>query len=130
MKKLIALVLALLMVIAMTACGSTPAASDAPKTDAPATDAPKTDAPVTDAPATGSGDPVKVVFIPKNLGNPYFEAINMGFEKAIEEIGADKFEYEFTGRLLLKPQARLSMWTPPFKMARTLSSLRRTPTTR
>lgn len=37
MKKLIALVLALLMVIAMTACGSAPAASEAPKTDAPAT---------------------------------------------------------------------------------------------
>ena len=97
MKKLIALVLALLMVIAMTACGSAPAASEAPKTDAPATDAPKTDAPATEAPAGGDGEPVKVVFIPKNLGNPYFEAINLGFEKAIEEIGADKFEYEFTG---------------------------------
>ena len=97
MKKLIALVLALLMVIAMTACGGAPAASEAPKTDAPKTDAPKTDAPATEAPAGGDGEPVKVVFIPKNLGNPYFEAINLGFEKAIEEIGADKFEYEFTG---------------------------------
>ena len=40
---------------------------------------------------------VDMVFIPKNLGNPYFEAIDYGFKEAIDEIGADKFTYLMTG---------------------------------
>ena len=42
MKKLIALLLALVMILSMTACGgsSAPAATEAPKADAPATEAP------------------------------------------------------------------------------------------
>ena len=47
MKKLIALLLALVMVIGLVACGNT----DAPATDAPATEAPATDAPAPEAPA-------------------------------------------------------------------------------
>lgn len=53
MKKLIALLLAMVMVFGLVACGNAnaPAATDAPKADAPATDAPKDDAPAEDAPA-------------------------------------------------------------------------------
>ncbi len=40
---------------------------------------------------------IKIVFIPKNLGNPYFEAIDYGFKQAIDELGADKFDYSMTG---------------------------------
>ncbi len=47
MKKLIALLLALTMVLSLAACGG----SDAPATEAPATEAPATEAPATDAPA-------------------------------------------------------------------------------
>ena len=46
MKKLIALLLALIMVIGLVACG----AKDAPAADAPAADAPAADAPVADEP--------------------------------------------------------------------------------
>ncbi len=58
MKKYLALLLALVMVFALAACGGEgdAPATDAPATDAatdaPASDAPATDAPATDAPAT------------------------------------------------------------------------------
>ena len=45
MKKLIAMLLALVMVIGLVACGGEKAPATDPKTDAPATDAPATDAP-------------------------------------------------------------------------------------
>ncbi len=59
MKKYLALLLALAMVFALCACGSTAApATDAPKTEAPAADAPKTeDAPKAEEPAPAK--PVK-----------------------------------------------------------------------
>ena len=47
MKKLIALLLALVMVMGLVACGSTPAGTTAPKGDAPETNAPETNAPET-----------------------------------------------------------------------------------
>ena len=47
MKKLLALLLALVMVVGLIACG----AKDAPAADAPAADAPAADAPAADAPA-------------------------------------------------------------------------------
>lgn len=40
---------------------------------------------------------IKIYFIPKNLGNPYFEALSSGFKDAIKELGEDKYEYIFTG---------------------------------
>ena len=55
MKKILALLLALVMVLAMAACGSkttAPAATEAPKTEAPKTDAPKTEEPKTEEPKT------------------------------------------------------------------------------
>lgn len=75
MKRKIALVLCLLMVATMlfAACGEK-------------------------AVETGKdGGKISIVFIPKNLGNPYFEAIEYGFNQAIEELGADKFDFKMTG---------------------------------
>jgi rhamnose transport system substrate-binding protein len=42
---------------------------------------------------------VKVYFIPKNLGNPYFVALSSGFEQALKELdpSSAKYEYIFTG---------------------------------
>lgn len=39
-------------------------------------------------------EPIRVVFIPKNTGNPYFDAIINGFKKASQELG---FEFTTTG---------------------------------
>ena len=50
MKKIIALLLALVMALGLIACGQAPA-TDAPAADAPAADAPAADAPAADAPA-------------------------------------------------------------------------------
>ena len=61
MKKILALVLASLMLVACVACGSNNddttvdnTVTDAPATDAPETDAPETDAPAVEAPAIES----------------------------------------------------------------------------
>jgi rhamnose transport system substrate-binding protein len=48
------------------------------------------------AAGAGSGK-IKIYFIPKNLGNPYFVALGSGFDQAIQELGTDKFEYIMTG---------------------------------
>lgn len=56
MKKLLALVLAMTMVLSLAACG-------APAPAAPATDAPAADAPATDAPADGAAAPYKIAII-------------------------------------------------------------------
>ena len=50
MKKILALVLALVMVLSLAACGGTK--TESPKTEEPKTEAPKTEAPKTDAPKT------------------------------------------------------------------------------
>lgn len=39
-----------------------------------------------------AADPLKMVYIGKNTGNPYFDSINGGFEDACKELGC---EYEF-----------------------------------
>ena len=75
MKRKLALVLCLIMVATMmfAACGET------------------------GKPDVKDDGKISVVFIPKNLGNPYFEAIDYGFKQAVEELGADKFDYTMTG---------------------------------
>jgi rhamnose transport system substrate-binding protein len=40
---------------------------------------------------------LKICFIPKNMGNPYFEALSSGFYDAIAELGEENFEYTYTG---------------------------------
>ena len=54
MKKFLALILALVMVFCLAACGGTDSTpSDAPTSDAPTSDAPTSDAPASDAPEGG-----------------------------------------------------------------------------
>ena len=59
MKKFLALLLALVMVFALAACGEADApASDAPASEAPASEAPASDAPASEAPADGAAGSV------------------------------------------------------------------------
>ena len=75
MKKLIALLLALVMVLGLVACGAaeTPAATDAPAADAPATEAPAADAPAADAEA----------------GSVYYLNFKPEFDEALQQLAAD-----------------------------------------
>ena len=40
-------------------------------------------------PASASGKRLKIVYIPKNTANPYFDSVNEGFKKAAQEQGFD-----------------------------------------
>lgn len=55
-----------------------------------------------DAPKSGSS---RIVFIPKNMGNPYFEAMEKGFQQASKELG---FEFSTTGPAVAEPTAQIS----------------------
>lgn len=82
MKKLIALLLAMIMVLSMVACG----AADAPVADAPAADAPAADAPAADAPTDTR---YKIGFA--NIGevNETCMAVKRSFEAAAEKYDFD-----------------------------------------
>ena len=80
MKKLIALLLALVMVLGLVACGSkTAETTEAPETDAPATEAPETEAPAaeeeTEAPAAA--------------GSVYYLNFKPEFDEALQSLAAD-----------------------------------------
>jgi rhamnose transport system substrate-binding protein len=47
--------------------------------------------------AHGQNEKITIYFIPKNLGNPYFEALSTGFYDAISELGEERFKYVYTG---------------------------------
>ena len=79
MKKLIALLLALVMVIGLVACG----AKEEPKADAPVADAPAADAPAADAPAADEG--YTIAMLPKFKGENYFDGCYVGAQKAADE---------------------------------------------
>ena len=83
MKKLIALLLALVMFMGLVACG----AEKAPAADAPAADAPAADAPAADAPAA-SGDKTTVEVIAAEYGTQT-KAWWKGFEEKFEAANAD-----------------------------------------
>ena len=40
---------------------------------------------------------IRLYFIPKNLGNPYFDALSSGFYNAIAQLGEENFEYVYDG---------------------------------
>jgi rhamnose transport system substrate-binding protein len=53
---------------------------------------------VSPAGAASPGDGrIRIYFIPKNLGNPYFDALSSGFYNAIAQLGEENFEYVYTG---------------------------------
>ena len=76
MKKIIALVLALVMVLGLVACGSAPA------TDAPAAEAPKAEAPAAEAPAAEelAGTTIKVAAIETAYGSQVWVDVAAAFE--------------------------------------------------
>jgi rhamnose transport system substrate-binding protein len=58
------------------------------------------------APATGAaGAKVRIVYIPKNTGNPYFDGIIAGFEEGAKELGA---EFRTTAPAQPDPTAQIS----------------------
>ena len=86
MKKLIAMLLALVMVLSLVACSSGQPAADAPAADAPAADAPAADAPAADAPAADDGS-YTIAMLPKFKGENYFDGCYVGAQKAADELG-------------------------------------------
>ena len=84
MKKLIALLLALVMVLALTACGG----SSAPATEAPATEAPKAEAPAApEAPEAPADESVTVGLCNINEKGVFGKLVKYGFEQACAERG-------------------------------------------
>lgn len=93
MKKVLALLLAVLMVVGMAACSSkddtsAPADTAAPVEPAPADAAPADAAPA-DADASGDVDvsSLKFGYVCMNLANPWFVEVQNGFEAACKELG-------------------------------------------
>ena len=82
MKKLIALLLALVMVIGLVACGAKAPEAEAPKADAPA--APEAEAPEAEAPAA---EGLTFAIVPTSAGNPYNEREASGFEAGCAALG-------------------------------------------
>ncbi len=73
MKKLIALLLALVMVIGMVACGN----NDAPVADAPVADAPAADAPAADAPEAEKNMSLNILWAGTGNGEMANEAVEI-----------------------------------------------------
>ena len=92
MKKLIALLLALVMVCGLVACGNKAPAADAPAADAPAADAPAADAPAADAPAANI---TKVALI-TDVGTIDDESFNQACWQGVEAwCTANGIEYTY-----------------------------------
>ena len=106
MLSVVAMLSMLLSACGAAATTAAPApATAAPATAAPATAAPATAAPATAAPATAAAPATQApaaatsiptaatqtgrvyAFVPKNLGNPYFDAANSGAQLAAAELG-------------------------------------------
>lgn len=94
-KTKIALVLGLIFVLAMAMAIIPGCKTTTTETVAETTTAAETTVAATEAPKTEG--PIKVMFIPKNQGNPYFDAIIQGFEEAEKEMGSDKLVCDTTG---------------------------------
>jgi rhamnose transport system substrate-binding protein len=86
----IAMIVVLSMALMSCAPAQAPAAPAAPAepaaTQPAAAAAPAATQPAAAAPAGGK---TKIVYIPKNTGNPYFDSIINGFKKACDEIGCE-----------------------------------------
>ena len=107
MKKLIALLLALVMVIGLVACG---AKEDAPAADAPAAnDAPAADAPAADDAPAAAEKPV-IAFVPKVIGQAWWDYVGEGVA-AWAEANADKAEVIYKGPAEVDAAAQVQIMT-------------------
>ena len=84
MKKIIALLMAMVLVLGLTACGNNAAAPEAPEADAPAADAP-----AADAPAAGDFKVGAIYINSKNDTAGYTFAHHNGITTAMKEMGLD-----------------------------------------
>ena len=74
MKKILAIVLAALMLVAFVGCGNTIEETEAPETEAPETNAPETEAPETEAPEASESDANPALDIVNNIINSFTDA--------------------------------------------------------
>ena len=84
-RRIAALSFAVMLVAAACGGGATPS----PSASAPASTAPQSAAPGASgsvAPSAAAGD-LNIVFIPKAINNPYFDAAATGAQKAATELG-------------------------------------------
>lgn len=95
MKKLIALLLALVMVLAMVACGG----KDAPAADVPEVNAPEANAPEADK-------EYKIVFVGGETSNQWYAATEMGVVEYAKETGVD---FTFRGMASTDPTEAVSI---------------------
>ncbi len=87
MKKILSLLLAVMMIFSLAACGQKPA--ETPKEETPKTETPKTETPST-------GKPYKAALLLNgSLGDKsFFDSANIGLEKLKKDLGADKFDFK------------------------------------
>lgn len=85
MKKLIALLLAMVMVVGMVACAAKTDSEPAPTPETPAAEEEAGET-TGDAGATDVSD-IKLGYVCMNLGNPWFVEVQRGFEAACKELG-------------------------------------------
>ncbi|MDR2054925.1 MAG: substrate-binding domain-containing protein [Desulfovibrio sp.] len=50
---------------------------------------------------------ITIYFIPKNLNNPYFEAMSTGLFEAISELGEEHFRYVYIGPQIAEPENQI-----------------------
>ncbi len=91
MKKILAILLAACMLLAMTACGAAPAETTAPATEAPAAETPAADAPATEAPAEKY-----VIGICQLVPHDALDSASQGFmDRLTELLGAENVEFDY-----------------------------------
>ena len=90
MKKLLATLLALSMVVALSACNGTSNPPASPSSSTPNSTSPEPstpDTPDTPAPSTSDVAGKTVAFIPKLTGNAFFEVANTGAQEYAKDWG-------------------------------------------
>ncbi len=95
MKKIIALLCALTMVLALAACGSNaaaPAATEAPAAEAPAEEAPAAEAPAEEAPAETATYKVGISQLVTHVA---LDAATQGFQDALNELLPGQVEFDY-----------------------------------
>lgn len=87
MKKLLATLLALSMVVALSACNGTSNPPASPSSSTPNSTSPEPSAPDTSTPSTTDVAGKTVAFIPKLTGNAFFEVANTGAQEYAKDWG-------------------------------------------